>query len=181
MVFGYLLGSIMERKTIFLLILLVLVLNINVYDSLNINIKNLQMGDLIFHESKTEQFVSGKYDHVQIYIGNGLVIEAQPPDVHYEIFSGGSVYRVRTSKQIRFCSAILAQTKIGFPYDYNITGKQINGNSYYCSELVWSLYLMVGGPDLDNEPIWNEKYAFAYGVLPMECVDDEDTYFIGYF
>jgi uncharacterized protein YycO len=84
---------------------------------------------------------------------------------------------VSTSWSVRQAAADWAESKVGLSYDYWLFGKQVDGNSYYCSELTWGAYLASGGPDIDQNPGWS--WSYAGGVAPTECADDGDTYYIG--
>ena len=142
---------------------------------------NLQVGDLICQYGKKDDgfdYIPGRFNHIQIYVGNGWVVEANPGDgVHYSQVSTGEVYRVSTSWSVKQAAADWAESKVGLNYDYWLFGKQVDGNSYYCSELTWAAYLSTGGPDIDQNPGWT--WSYSGGVAPTECADDGDTYFVG--
>jgi len=140
------------------------------------NIQSLNSGDLILQKDPDNLSLEGNYGHIQLYLGYGFVIEAEPPQVHLDRLSGGSVYRVKTDSLTRSFAVGWAISKLGYPYDYNYTYKQINGNSYYCSELCWSSYF-IKGINIDKDPLWESKFGF--GVTVMEIVEDEKTYFVG--
>jgi uncharacterized protein YycO len=89
-----------------------------------------------------------------------------------------AVLRVATSDYIRTQAVYLALAQLGKGYDYWWPSKQVYGDSYYCSELVWASYKAVGGPDIDANPGWS--WTYAYGVAPQEIYDDSDTYVIYY-
>jgi uncharacterized protein YycO len=57
-------------------------------------------------------------------------------------------------------------------------GKEVYGNSYYCSELIWAAYLVARGPDIDQHIGYYWKYGF--NVTPQEIADDGDTCQVAY-
>lgn len=143
-----------------------------------IDVGDLQIGDLICQTGKYDWLIPGRYSHVQMYVGNGQVVEADPDNgVHYSPVSDGDVYRVSTSQGVRQSAANWAEGKVGLSYDFWLVSKQVNGNSYYCSELCWGAYLSAGGPDIDQNPGWS--WTYANGVAPTECADDGNTYLVG--
>ena len=123
----------------------------------------------------------GQSAYAQIYIGNGRAIEAHINDgfdVHYcAPRIGGDVFRLSTSSEIKQAAVDWVTTKLGLPYDIWLVDKQVHGNSYYCSELIWAAYLDCGGPDIDQ----NEGWCWPYfnGVAPAELADDDNTYYVG--
>jgi hypothetical protein len=144
----------------------------------DIDESDLQVGDLICQTGKYDWLIPGRYSHVQIYIGGGQVVEADPDNgVNYSPVTDGDVYRVSTSWSIKQDAADWAEDKVGLSYDFWLVSKQINGNSYYCSELCWGAYLSAGGPDIDQNPGWS--WTYANGVAPTECADDSDTSLVG--
>ena len=140
---------------------------------------SLRVGDIICHKGgKWDGLIPGRYDHTQIYIGNGKVIESDPNGgVHKSSVSKGYVYRVSTSSSKKSSAVSWTKGKIGKRYDFNLLTKQVNGRRYYCSELNWAAYKAVGGPDIDQNPGWSWKYANA--VAPTEIADDGNTYYVG--
>ena len=138
----------------------------------------LQVGDIIAQAGGKKSLIPGYYDHVQIYIGNGRVVEAEPGDgVHYDNYRSGDVYRVSTSSAKKAGAVNFAKAQVGKNYDYWLLAKQVYGSKYYCSELAWAGYLVAGGPDIDQNPGWSWTYARA--VAPQEVADDGNTYYVG--
>ncbi len=156
-------------------------------DGNNLDFNVLQVGDIIACTDCAgwiTAIIPGHYTHVSMYIGNGQMIEAWkegvrvvPIDMVHNA-SEVAVVRVYTTPAIKQAAVNWALTKVGYPYDYQwltyIGGKEVYGDSYYCSELVWASYLAVGGPDLDANPGWS--WTYGYNVAPQEIVDDGDTY-----
>ena len=150
----------------------------------------LEIGDIICYKGNgpLAALIPGIYDHAAIYIGGGLVVEAHPffnadngstvYGIHYgDARQGGDVYRVKASPEIKQTAANWAETKLGLPYNFWLFDKRIDGNSYYCSELIWAAYLACGGPDIDQNPGW--KWPYFNSVAPTEIADDDDTFYIG--
>lgn len=162
-------------------------------DGNNLNLSLLRVGDVIAVSGVVmggllDVFVPGHFTHVAMYIGNGQMIEAWKDGVRVisvtEVLKANdaAIVRVRTTDSIRQAAVNWALTKVGYPYDYiwltYVGGKQVYGNSYYCSELVWAAYLAVGGPDVDQNPGWS--WTYGNNVAPQEIVDDGDTYIVAY-
>ena len=142
---------------------------------------SLQIGDIIcvMGDGKLGGLIPGRYDHTQIYIGNGQVIDANPgAGVAYSTpRAGGHVYRVQASSSVKQAAVDWTITKVGLNYDYYLLSKQVIGSRYYCSELNWAAYKACGGPDIDQNPGWSWTYFNA--VAPTEIADDGNTYYVG--
>ncbi len=156
-------------------------------DGNNLDFSVLQPGDIIACDDCAGWLtaaIPGHYEHVSMYIGNGQMIEAWKDGVRVVSIdmvhnaNEVAVERVYTSSSIKQAAINWALTKVGYPYDYKwltyIGGKEVYGDSYYCSELIWAAYLAVGGPDIDQNPGWS--WTYGYNVAPQEIVDDGDTY-----
>lgn len=134
---------------------------------------SLELGDLIFIRTPgwTGAFdlVNEHYTHVGMYVGNinGIeqMIEASLyPDhkselngVHLSPLSGwayptekfATAYRVKNITPNQRQQAVeFALARRGWPYDKYVSLKQLYGNSYYCSELIWAAYYDAAGIDL---------------------------------
>jgi len=89
-----------------------------------------------------------------------------------------AVLRVETTGEVRQAAVNFAYRQLGKPYDWALWTKEVYGDSYYCSELVWASYKAAGGPDIDANPGFSWEYL--WGVAPQEIYDDDDTYVIYY-
>lgn len=163
-------------------------------DGNNLDLSVLKPGDIILCRGCAGWlldklgFIVGYWQHAAMYIGNGQMIEAWKDGVRVVPVSmvrnadEVSVYRVATTDAVRTKAIQWALTKVGLPYDYKwltyVGGKEVEGNSYYCSELIWAAYLKAGGPDIDQNPGWSFRYG--YNVAPQELADDGDTYLIAW-
>ncbi len=149
-------------------------------------------GDIVIgHSSSTDPFIPGYWTHTGIiayysyYYGDWIVVEAKaegvvltPLSEFLERYDTVAVLRVSTSDNVRYDAVLFALEQVGKPYDFFWLSKQVYGDSYYCSELVWAAYKAAGGPDIDKNPGWS--WTYAYGVAPQEIYDDGDTYVIYY-
>jgi len=125
------------------------------------------------------------WTHVALYAGGGKLVVAGNPGsgvversiaswaypemtwvVHLRVSSADDPTR---EKAVRF-----AKGKKGRPYDLNWLAKQEDGDSWYCSELVWAAYLHASGGriDLSRSPGW-------FGVSPDDIFMHEETEVIG--
>ncbi|MEM1957568.1 MAG: YiiX/YebB-like N1pC/P60 family cysteine hydrolase [Archaeoglobaceae archaeon] len=161
-------------------------------DGNNLNLGILRPGDIILCRGcagwleETFGNIVGYWHHAAMYIGNGQMIEAWKDGVRIvpvsmvNKASEVAVYRVSTTDAVRYNAINWAKSKVGLPYDYKwltyVGGKEIEGSSYYCSELIWAAYLKAGGPDIDQNPGWSWRYG--YSVAPQELADDSDTYLV---
>lgn len=156
----------------------------------NLDLSKLQVGDIILCEGCAgwlAKLIPG-WDHAAMYTGNVQMVEAWKDGVRVVSIDmvrnadSAAIYRVATSDSVKRSAVNWALTKVGYPYDYKwltyIGGKEVYGDSYYCSELIWAAYLAVGGPDIDANPGWS--WSYGYSVAPQELADDGDTYLIDY-
>lgn len=128
---------------------------------------NLEPGDLLFARTTFSDVIPGEWSHIGIYIGNETVVEALPTGVRYSDISSWyypkmtwvEVKRVVAPKNVIDNAVIFAKSIADThpPYDFQwlnpfLTGKQTDGNSWYCSEIVWAAYLTAsnGKIDLDS-------------------------------
>ncbi|WP_297506195.1 YiiX/YebB-like N1pC/P60 family cysteine hydrolase [Thermococcus sp.] len=151
-------------------------------------------GDIVIgHNPLSDLIIPGYWTHTGIIAyydsnaGDWVVIEAwdNPSAVRMVYLSDFlkrydtvAVLRVRTTNEIRLAAVNFAFQQLGKPYDWKWWTKEVYGDSYYCSELVWASYKAVGGPDIDAHPGFSWKYL--WGVAPQEIYDDGDTYVIYY-
>jgi len=157
----------------------------------------LEVGDLIFIRtpgwSTLFDIAVQKYTHVGMYCGNDasgtpIMVEASLlPDhddpnkgVHTSPLSGwayptetfATAYSVVTAtpqEKAAACQFVRDPDRIGRGYDNDIFHKQIDGPTYYCSELVWAAYQYAtsdrieGGINLGrtkgDEHVWPDQIA----------------------
>lgn len=162
-------------------------------DGNSLNFGLLQFGDIISVKEVIVGAAIGEiwlgYSHTAIYIGNSQIVEAwkqgcrTAPVSMVHKASEAQIDRVSTSDSIKTSAVNFMLQQTGKPYDYiwltYIGGKQVYGSSYYCSELAWTGYKAVGGPDIDQHTVFYWRYGNS--VAPQEIVDDSDTYYIGYW
>ncbi|MEM0376971.1 MAG: YiiX/YebB-like N1pC/P60 family cysteine hydrolase [Thermofilum sp.] len=152
----------------------------------------LSPGDIVIgHYPGQEYTVVGYWSHAGILykydsrVGDWLVVEALFEGVRVNTlrefmsrYSAVVILRVKGVTSTQAASAAnWAYSKLGYPYDYNGYYKQVNGPSYYCSELVWAAYMATTKVDIDAYYWLPQNW---YGVLPGEIVADSDTYTIWY-
>jgi uncharacterized protein YycO len=150
---------------------------------------DVRPGDIVIgHGEKTDWLIPGYWTHTGMIayydssLDEWIVVESMPdPGVSLVTLSeflsrydDVAVLRVSTTDGIRQSAVDFAMNQLGKPYDYAWWTKQVYGDAYYCSELVWAAYIAVGGPDVDDNPGWS--WTYAYGVAPQEVYDDGDTY-----
>ncbi|ASJ02642.1 hypothetical protein A3L09_04890 [Thermococcus profundus] len=154
----------------------------------------LKPGDIVIgHNPVSSIIIPGYWTHTGMiayydyYANDWVVVEAwdNPSAVRLVYLSDFmrrydtlAVLRVNTNDYVRQNAVYFALQQLGKPYDWGWYTKQVYGDSYYCSELVWAAYKAVGGPDIDDHPGFYLKYL--YGVAPQEVYDDDDTYVIYY-
>ncbi|ASI99248.1 YiiX/YebB-like N1pC/P60 family cysteine hydrolase [Thermococcus celer] len=149
-------------------------------------------GDIVIGHNPTSSIViPGYWTHTGIiayydtYYNDWVVIEAWDSGIRMVLLSDFlkrydtvAVLRVNTNDVVRQNAVYFAYQQLGKPYDWGWWTKEVYGDSYYCSELVWAAYKAAGGPDIDANPGWSWKYLD--GVAPQEIYDDGDTYVIYY-
>lgn len=154
-------------------------------------LKNLEIGDLMFsHLGLLDRFLPGFWSHIGVFagydgFGQGWVIESlSQTGVHkvkLEEFFDGSYVSIGKIKNVSWYDRIKVvtwmETKVGYPYDFYIIDKQVEGNSYYCSELIWAGYKQIG-VDIDKNPGYAVKYFWAVGPQEMFRDDSLDLYYI---
>lgn len=115
-------------------------------------------------------FISGKYTHAAIYMGDGVVIEAVGKGV-IESFLMDFMLRRDYCCAVRagFCdakqadlAAMQALEVLGSPYDYEF---QASNKSFYCAELIQWAYTQVVGEAM---PFTRRKYFGNEVVLPQD-------------
>jgi uncharacterized protein YycO len=164
----------------------------------------LRKGDLLIARHP-KSIVPGFWSHVGIYAGNGQVVEALPAGATYISSSGQEVkvppggrvvisslenwmdpnkswvayLRVVTANDETRNSAVsFALEQEGKPYDSWWWQKDANGESWYCSELVWAAYLDASDGQINIE--YHQPWEiWEAGITPTEIYLDEDTEVIG--
>lgn len=167
-------------------------------ESKNLLIMNLKKGDLIFIRTGGYEtlfdLAAETYTHVGIYIGDGQVVESTKDPVPagsgtsgtgvhitplsrwgYPTETFATVYRVSVSQEIRDKACEFAQSKaaLHLPYDKNVLAKQLNGKSYYCSELVWAAY-----NSASNGKVNLGGTLPTTGIHPDHIASDPNTLFV---
>jgi Uncharacterized distant relative of cell wall-associated hydrolases len=147
-------------------------------DGNTLNLSSLQVGDIIMLHGVifSVPLPSGYiWEHCAIYIGNGEIVEAWSPAVRIlpvsiiNTASDAAIYRVKTTAAIKQAAVNFAIAQVGKSYDFQWLippgGKEIDGSTWYCSELIWAAYKKQG-VELDKYPDYNSKYY--YNVAPDE-------------
>jgi len=130
-----------------------------------IDLSSAKPGDIILM-CNSRSSLSGYWDHVAIYIGNGELIEAVYNGVKIypikRVYEKDSVIilRVNTTDEIKERAIEFAKSKIDYPFKKNpLKFNRQQGDSYYCSELIWASYYNAsnGSVDLDffKVPLFN--------------------------
>jgi hypothetical protein len=116
-----------------------------------------------------------------MYVGGGTVVEAVGEGVisssvdswgypNKTWVAGLRVVTADAGIRAAAASFALQEANLHRPYDRGWYQKNANGETWYCSELVWAAYLNAssGQLDLEDGPDWT-------GVSPSEIYDDDDT------
>ena len=139
--------------------------------------EDLQKGDILLCRTPDSPFFCLDFmknlmdwTHMGIYDGNGGVIEGWYPAAQqttiesWDYPSKEAVRVVRVRGVTYFCadSAVaFAESKLGLGYDFVFLQKNMRGDRWYCSELVWASYKQ-SGVDLDPD---------AFVVTPDEIAE----------
>ncbi len=132
-----------------------------------------------------ESLVPGRWSHVGLYIGNGEVIEAFSADEPVSIrpTSQWSFPQMKWVTYLRVSSADarvrkraveFAIEQFGKPYNKNIFNKRLDGDSWYCSELIWAAYMKASGGKINLD-----RPSFPFGVYPWEIEKSQHVTNIG--
>lgn len=129
--------------------------------------------------------VPGAWSHVAIYVGDGRIVEAanegEPVEIktdaewRYPEKTWVDYLRVTTADSATRRRAVdFAMKQVGKPYDIKFYAKQANGDSWYCSELVWAAYVNAsfGTIDLQGKPD-------RLGVYPWQIARNNNVSVIG--
>jgi hypothetical protein len=125
------------------------------------------------------------WTHVALYAGKGRLIVAGNPgsgvierDVAswaYPEMTWVAYVRVSSTDDATRKRAVeFARGEKGRPYDLNWLSKQADGDSWYCSELIWAAYLHASGGSIDLErgPGW-------FGISPDDIFMNDETVVVG--
>ena len=151
----------------------------------SINISMLEEGDIIFGRSMNAwDFIPGYWTHAAMFYGyinkTPFVIQATHGDgvnlqplmefaeerKHIMVGKPGDV-----NSSVKKSALDWAQSKLGMPFDQFYPDKQLDGASYYCTELIWAGY-MKQGVDLDMNSGFT--LGWANGVAPQEVFDNPE-------
>lgn len=139
----------------------------------------LEVGDIILTRgSDFDKLVPGRWTHATMYVGDGMIIESIEEGVVVRsaekllLSNETGVFRVDVEDEVKEAAVDFAQEQIGKPFNVFWFNKQVNGSSYYCSELVWASY-QVNGVEIDANPGWS--WTYANGVAPTEIADHPNT------
>jgi len=146
-------------------------------DGNDLDLSLLQYGDFIMLSGVISDTTipGGTWTHVAIYVGNGQIVEAWSPSVRkvpatiLQTASDAAIYRVETSGAVKQAAVEFAVRQLGKPYDYSWTNlwsgtKDVDGDSWYCSELIWAAY-RISGVELDSERLSRRH------VVPTELTE----------
>ena len=165
-----------KKFQVFVVICLVLAMGTNAAadtsyggDGNTLNLSSLQVGDIIMLHGviSTTSFSGYIWEHCAIYIGNSQIVEAWSPAARISpvsiinTASDAAIYRVKTTDAIKQAAVNFAIAQVGKSYDWQWLippgGKEIDGSTWYCSELIWAAYKKQG-VELDKYPDYNSKY-----------------------
>lgn len=143
-------------------------------------------GDIIMG-TPPDTNIPTRWSHVGMYIGDGRVVEAYgtaipvesfpSDDWSYEKMSYASYFRVASADdEIRAKAVEFVKEKVRNeePYDIGFHAKQLDGQSWYCSEIVWAAYMHAsdGAINIEHSPD-------PLGVYPWEIEHSSETVLVG--
>ncbi|ASA76820.1 YiiX/YebB-like N1pC/P60 family cysteine hydrolase [Thermococcus sp. 5-4] len=149
---------------------------------------DVMVGDVVVgHSPSSDWLIPGHWTHSAMvaYEENGewYVVEAWFSGVriitlreYMARYDEVALLRVSTSGEVKANAVAFAIAQLGKPYDFAVWTKQVYGDRYYCSELVWAAYIAAGGPDIDAHPHFS--WSYLWGVAPQEIYDDGDTHVV---
>ena len=125
------------------------------------------------------------WTHAALYVGGGdIVVAANPFQGTVRSTAASWEYPrmtwvvclrvVSATEEERRLAAELAVAEVGTSYDLNWFAEQEDGETWYCSELPWAVYLRATGGRVNLE-----NGAGAFGVSPDDLYLDPDTVVIG--
>jgi PKD repeat protein len=151
---------------------------------------SLEPGDILFERGSGgcipfNLLVPGEWTHSAMYIGNNKIVHSANPvkisqisDWAYPHLSYVQVVRVRTIPEIKQKAIEFAlqqaDKKAGF--DWHWWTKDENGDTWYCSELIWAAYKKASNGEIDFD---NPKKNFN-GIAPDEIANSPLVEFVGH-
>jgi beta propeller repeat protein len=150
---------------------------------------SLLPGDIIAVRSPNSLVPGSTWTHVALVLDNSHVIEALPGGVQIrplsEYFydpqnvnsaSYVGAFRVLNdaagnliSQTVRTAAVGFALSQVGKPYDHNLLLKELNGPSWYCSELIWAAYYHAS-----DGSIVLDTNDWVFSVHPEEVVSTKN-------
>lgn len=143
-------------------------------------------GDILMG-TQPDTNIPTRWSHVGMYIGDGMVVEAFGTDIPTEIFpisdweypemSYASYFRVISAdaeireKAVEF---VLKQVEKKVPYDIGFYTKQVDGDSWYCTEIVWAAYLKASDGKINIE-----QSPDSLGIYPWEIEHSDEIALVG--
>lgn len=149
-----------------------------------IDIVDIEKGDLVFGRAKNPlDFIPGYWTHVAVFIGYEnevpMVIQAEinnfvnKQELHEFIEQRKHIMvgKVNTEDEIKSDATDWMVSKENNSFDLWYPGKQLDGDRFYCSEIIWAGYLKEG-VDIDPNPgfTWN----WANSVSPQELFENPE-------
>ncbi len=151
---------------------------------------SLEPGDILFERGSGgcipfNLLVPGEWTHSAMYIGNNKIVHSTNPvkisqisEWAYPHLSYVQVVRVRTTPEIKQKAIEFAlqqaDKKAGF--DWKWLTKDENGDTWYCSELIWAAYKKASNGEIDFD---NSKKNFN-GIAPDEIANSPLVEFVGH-
>lgn len=149
----------------------------------------LEPGDVLLGRCRVSLVPSmnppGGWTHAALYVGDGeMVVAANPYQGTVRTLVGSWEYPRMTwvvclrvtaaTAEERRLAARLAEEEVGTSYDLNWFAEQEDGDTWYCSELIWGVYHRATGGRLDLERGWG-----TFGVSPDDIYLHPGTEVIG--
>lgn len=182
------------KKKIMLIFILVILLLFNISFMSNkslyiskgeqISINEIEEGDILFlYSGSYDALIPGYWSHIGMVVKTSdhviHVIEATTNGIKLiklDDFIGDgrvSIAKVNDVDKEDIDEVIkFAKGKLGLSYNFNLINKNIDGKSYYCSELIWASYKQID-VDIDKTPGFSFKYF--NGIAPQEIFGDDDV------
>lgn len=131
---------------------------------INANYGSLIPGDILITADPNwvGVLIPGKWKHVGMYIGYGLVVESNgngvqiksvqdwmSPNMGYVDYLRVSTDQATRDRAVAWATTPAPNGPLGQPYDPFLYQKHENGTSWYCSELVWAAYMHASNDQID--------------------------------